>query len=47
MGFAHEKHQQKGRLKPKIRFQTTSETNPKTQASARDCHNKKPSEILF
>ncbi|WP_016687968.1 hypothetical protein [Neisseria sicca] len=29
MGFAHEKHQQKGRLKPKIRFQTTSETNPK------------------
>ncbi|WP_424045824.1 hypothetical protein, partial [Neisseria sicca] len=29
VGFAHEKHQQKGRLKPKIRFQTTSETNPK------------------
>ncbi|WP_198006983.1 hypothetical protein [Neisseria sp. GT4A_CT1] len=28
VGFAHEKHQQKGRLKPKIPFQTTSETNP-------------------
>ncbi|WP_308026115.1 hypothetical protein [Neisseria mucosa] len=29
MGSAHEKHQQKGRLKPKIPFQTTYKTNPK------------------
>jgi len=29
VGFVHEKHQQKGRLKPKIRFQTTYKTNPK------------------
>ncbi|WP_204827581.1 MULTISPECIES: hypothetical protein [Neisseria] len=28
VGSAHEKHQQKGRLKPQIRFQKTSETNP-------------------
>ncbi|OFN89367.1 hypothetical protein [Neisseria sp. HMSC064E01] len=45
VGFAHKKHQQTRSSETKIPFSDDLRNKPQTQASARNSHNKKPSEI--